>query len=150
MCSPSAIACMSSCARCLYDAGKYQEAGDVFVAAARVLSTRSTHVRQLAHAPAHPAHPPVHAYGAPDGHHGVADAVALRAGQGTDAQDARLVRDAVRCYRKAGLLVRAVDVLVELNKMEMALRLLKEEHKYDKALQVLDRQCQKRPIHQQK
>jgi tetratricopeptide (TPR) repeat protein len=150
MCSPSAMACMSSCARCLYDAGKYQEAGDVFVAAARVQSARSAHVRQLAHAPAHRAHPPVHAYGAPDGQHGFADAQAMRAGEGADAQDARLVRDALRCYRKAGLLVRAVDVLVELNKMEMALRLLKEEHKYDKALQVLDRQCQKRPIHQQK
>ena len=69
----------------------------------------------------------------------------MRSGEGTDAQDARLVRDAVRCYRKAGLLVRAVDVLVELHKVEMALRLLKEEHKYDKALQVIDRQGRKRP-----
>jgi len=120
--APPAIASMSSCGRCLYDGGKYQEAGDVFVAAVRMLSARS-------------------AYVAPDAigqQYGQVRAEKSASGESVDALDTRLARDAVRCYRKAGLLDCAVDVLVEMRKLETALRLLKDEHKYDKALQVLD------------
>ena len=53
-------------------------------------------------------------------------------------REARLVRDAVRCFRRGGRINTAVDALVEAGEVCAALQLLKDEHKYDRALEILD------------
>ncbi|EKX52227.1 hypothetical protein GUITHDRAFT_102129 [Guillardia theta CCMP2712] len=98
---------LSLAGRCLYEAGEFELAGDIFVSAVQLQSSLQT-----------PA--------------GVGP-------QGHGGSDLGLSRDAVRCYRKAGLFHQALDVMVRMGKLPAALRLLKEEHKYDRALELLER-----------
>ena len=112
--APRAVESMASCGRCLFDCDLLPQAGDVLVAAARLR-------RCLVSAD-------------------------IGEGQGEmrtlpDAQTERLVQDGVRCYRKAGKLNQAVDVLLEMQQIEQALRLLKDEHLYQRALEILDTQA---------
>jgi hypothetical protein len=79
----SSIASMSACARCLYDGGKQELAGHVFVAAARLFAARSSFDREQ---------------GGGGGGGGWESETSCE-----ESTDARLARDAVRCYRKAGL-----------------------------------------------
>jgi tetratricopeptide (TPR) repeat protein len=135
----TSVASMASCGRCLYDIGHYRHAGDVFVAAARLLSARACLLSA-------------------DGCVGESvlssDFETGRRGAGERVRDVdgrekgrsqvgggiveRLIGDAVRCYRKAGLFNTAVDVLLEMGQVESALRVLKDEHKYDRALKIID------------
>ena len=48
------------------------------------------------------------------------------------------VRFAIGCYRKAGKMLKCVDSLVHHGKIRFALKLLMEENKFDRAIQVLE------------
>ncbi len=48
------------------------------------------------------------------------------------------VRFAIGCYRKAGKMVKCVDSLIHHGKFRFALKLLMDDNKFDRAIQVLE------------
>jgi hypothetical protein len=48
------------------------------------------------------------------------------------------VRFAIGCYRKAGKMVKCVDSLLHHGKIRFVLRLLMEDNKFDRAIQILE------------
>ena len=115
---------LASCGRCLYESAEYELAGRIFVAAARATSAHATELQDLKCAGAGAGAVVGWVQGRTRGEWGRKQVSGSRA--------ARLVRDAVRCFRKAGLLSAAVDALVEVGEVCSALQLLKDEHKYDR------------------
>jgi tetratricopeptide (TPR) repeat protein len=67
----------------------------------------------------------------------VAAAMRLKQEKDKQAQDT-LLRNAMKSFRRANKTDQALDLLVKLGRMKTALRQLKQDHKYDKAVALLE------------